>query len=241
MKHTVGPYLQGKLGRQEVLVTRILRTVAIGESQIDRLIADLEASSNPTVGLSAHAGQTDVRIVAKAPSLAEAEALVADYENRVRERLGATIYATGDATVEAVIAGLLEERGATLAVAETLTQGDIARRLGSHPNAFAGSIVAAQAGPLMELLRLGVPSSDPETDAVTLAGGVRLAWHATHGLAVVGDEEDRAWVAVSDGLRTDTRRLRFQGRDFRARVWTTTLTLEFVRRLLLDLADGWAE
>jgi hypothetical protein len=46
-------------------------------------------------------------------------------------------------------------------------------------------------------------------------------------------------VATEDGA--DTRRLRFQGRGLRARVWTTTLALEFVRRLILGLADGWAD
>jgi nicotinamide-nucleotide amidase len=241
MKHTVGPYLKGRLGEQEVLVTRILRTVAIGESQIDRRIADLEKSSNPTVGLSAHAGQTDVRIVAKAPSLPEAQALVREFEAKIRERLGDTIYATGEATVEATIAALLQERGATLAAAETLTQGDIARRLGSHDTVFAGGIVAPTAEALWQLLRLGEPPSDPEANAAALAAGVRQPWSASHGLAVIGDQEDRAWVAVSVQGRTDTRRLRFQGRDYRARVWTATLALEFVRRLLLGLADGWAE
>jgi hypothetical protein len=39
----------------------------------------------------------------------------------------------------------------------------------------------------------------------------------------------------------ETRRLRFRGHDQRARVWTTTMALEFLRRLLLGLADGWAE
>ena len=103
MEHTVIPYLRSRLGKQDVLVTRILRTVAVGESRIDQAIADLETSANPTVGLSAHAGQTDVRIVAKAPSEAEAEAMVADFEAKIRDRLGAAIYATGDATVEAVV------------------------------------------------------------------------------------------------------------------------------------------
>jgi hypothetical protein len=36
------------------------------------------------------------------------------------------------------------------------------------------------------------------------------------------------------------RRLRWQGRDRRARVWTTTVALEFLRRLLLGLDEGWA-
>jgi nicotinamide mononucleotide (NMN) deamidase PncC len=79
-----------------------------------------------------------------------------------------------------------------------------------------------------------------ETGAVALAGAVRRAWNASYGLSVVGDETDRAWVAVAGEGGVDSRRLRFQGRDTRARTWTTTVALEFVRRLLLGLAEGWA-
>jgi competence/damage-inducible protein CinA-like protein len=241
MQNAVIPYLQKRLGHQDVIVTRILRTVAVGESRIDQAISDLETSANPTVGLSAHPGQTDVRIVAKAPSQAEAEALVADFEAKIRQRLGAAIYATGDAELEAVIAGLMHERDATLALAETLTQGDLTQRLSSHRDAFRGSVVAPSGPALARLLHLADADTTGKAGAISLAEAVRHAWDATHGLTVVGDESDRAWVAVAGDGGTDARRLRFQGRGFRARVWTTTLALEFLRRLLLGLADGWAE
>jgi nicotinamide-nucleotide amidase len=241
MENAVIPYLQKRLGQQDVLVTRILRTVAVGESRIDQVISDLETSANPTVGLSAHPGQTDVRIVAKAPTQAEAEALVADFEAKIRQRLGAAIYATGDAKLEAVIAGLLHERCATLAVAETLTGGDLSRRLSAHPGVFRGGVVAGDGGALAYPLHLEGLDTTGKAGAVALAEGVRRAWDTTHGLAVVGDESDRAWVAVAWDGDAEARRLRFQGRDYRARVWTTTVALEFLRRLLLGLVDGWAE
>ena len=241
MVNAVIPYLQQRLGKQNVLVTRILRTVALGESHIDNTIADLETSSNPTVGLSAHPGQTDVRIVAKAPTRPEAEALVADFEAKIRRRLGAAIYASGDASLEAVIADLLQQRGATLAVAETLTQGELTRRLSAHPEAFRGGHAAADGQALSQSLGLEGTDLTGEPGAVALAEGVRRVWNASHGLAVVGDQDERAWVAVATEDGRDTRRLRFRGRDLRARVWTTTLSLEFLRRLLLDLAAGWAE
>lgn len=244
MEHTVVPYLQRRMGRQEVLLTRVLRTVAVGESRIDEAIADLERSSNPTVGLSAHPGQTDVRIVAKAPTRAEAEALLDDFENRIRQRLGAAIYATGDATLEAVVAGLLRERGATLAVAETLTQGDLAQRLSPYPAVFRGGIVAPSGAGLAQVLRLPADLPPGEAGARRLADEVRTAWNASWGLAVLEDEEERPWVAIAADLpeaAVHTRRFRYQGREYRSRVWTTTLALEFLRRLLLGLADGWAQ
>jgi len=241
MKHTVVPYLQRRLGRQEVLVTRILRTVAVGESRIDQLISDLETSSNPTVGLSAHPGQTDVRIVAKASTEAEAEALVAEFEATIRKRLGPAIYATGDAKLEAVLAELLQQNGATLAVAETLTCGDLTQRLSAYPDVFCGGVVAPDGKTLARLLSLPEGDYAGESGAAALAEGLRGAWQASYGLAITSDETERASVAIAGESGVDTRRLRFQGRDRRARVWTTTISIEFLRRSLLGLADGWAD
>ncbi len=241
MKHTVVPYLQRRLGRQEVLVTRILRTVAVGESRIDQLISDLETSPNPTVGLSAHPGQTDVRIVAKAATEAEAEALVAEFEATIRNRLGPAIYATGDAKLEAVLADLLQRAGATLAVAETLTCGDLTQRLSAYPEVFCGGVVAPDGKGLARLLSLPEGDYAGEPGAAALAEGLRAAWQASYGLAITVDEEERASVAIASDSGIDTRRLRFQGRDRRACVWTTTISMEFLRRSLLGLADGWAD
>jgi nicotinamide-nucleotide amidase len=243
MEKAVIPYLLRRLGRRDVLVTRILRTVAVGESRIDQAIGDLEASANPTVGLSAHPGQTDVRIVAKAATEAEAQALVADCEAKIRERLGAAIYATGTATLEAVLGDLLAERGASLAVAETLTQGDLSRRLARHPDVFRGGIVANDGPHLAQLLGLDGSDMVGERGAVALAQAARQRWGADYGLSVVTDEQDSPWVAVAGGAGesgVEIRRLRFRGRDRRALTWTTTLALEFLRRLLLGLAEGWA-
>ena len=241
MEHAVVPYLLRRLGRREALVTRVLRTVAVGESRVDQALADLETSANPTVGLSAHPGQTDVRIVAKATTEAEAQVLVANFEAKIRERLGAAIYATGDASLEAVVAGLLRERAASLAVAETLTLGQLTRRLSAQGDVFRGGLIAVDGQGLAHLLNLEGRAWDGEAGAIALAEGLRDRWRATYGLAVVGDAEDRAWVAIASASGADSRRLRFQGRDHRARVWTTTLALEFLRRSLLGLAEGWAD
>jgi nicotinamide-nucleotide amidase len=239
MEHTVAPYLQQRLGRRDVLVTRILRTVAVGESRVDQAIADLETSANPTVGLSAHPGQTDVRIVAKASTEAEAEALVADFEARIRQRLGAAIYATGDATLEAVIADVLRQKQATIAIAETVTQGDLSRRLASQPDVFHGGVVTENSSRLASQLSLGQAELRGEAGAVLLADAVRQAWGASHGLSVLAQEPEWTWVAVAAEDEAETRRFRFRGRDRRAQYWTTTLALEFLRRQLLGLAQGW--
>lgn len=249
MKHTIVPYLQGRLGHRDVLVTRVLRTVALGESAIDERIADLETSSNPTVGLSAHPGQTDVRIVAKAATQADAEAMAAEFEAAIRQRLGAAIYGTGEETLDEVLAGLLRARGATLAVAETITQGDLSRRLSAYPDVFCGGLVGGDGASLARLLHLEGGEWDGQAGAEAIAralrpacprpGGEEVAAGEGYGLAVVGDGEGQSWLAVAGPEGVDSRPLRFRGRDRRARTWSTTVALEFLRRLLLGLAEGW--
>ena len=243
MENAVVPYLQKRLGHLEAIVTRVLKTVAIGESQIDHAIADLETSSNPTVGLSAHLGQTDVRIVAKAASPEQAEAMVARFEGTIRERLGAAIYATGDASLEEVVAGLLRERGATLAVAETVTHGDIVRRLSAYPGVLLGGVVGADGRQLALPLGLQTDAVAGQAGAEALAEGIRRSWGATYGLAIVADAVTNGpggpWVAVAAEGRAETRHLRFRGGDHRARAWYAVIALEFMRRLLLGLAESW--
>ncbi len=135
LEHAVLPYLQQKFNLDSTIVAKTLRTVGIGESLIDARIAELEELSNPTVGLAAHPGQTDIRIVAKAPTVAEAEAMIAPLEADIRKRLGDFVYGEGQQSVEEVVAKLLAERGQTVAAAEAGTRGQLAQRLQALPEA----------------------------------------------------------------------------------------------------------
>ena len=91
---SVIPYLRERMGGKGIIKALVLRTAGIGESQIDARIGDLETWSNPTVGLAAHTGQTDIRITARADSEAEADALIAEAEAIIRNESG-LIYGTG--------------------------------------------------------------------------------------------------------------------------------------------------
>ena len=98
METTIIPYLHQRLDLQEVIQARVIHTAGAGESQIDNLIGDLEQLTNPTVGLAAHAGRVDVRITAKARSENEANALIQEAEDQVKQRLGAWIYGADQET-----------------------------------------------------------------------------------------------------------------------------------------------
>jgi len=129
LEHAVLPYLREHMDVIAVIKSRVLRTVGIGESSIDARIADLMTYANPTVGLAAHAGQTDVRITAKAPTEEEADRMLADMEAQLRQRLGDVIYGVDGETVEEVVTRLLRERGWSLALVHLPPETGLRERL----------------------------------------------------------------------------------------------------------------
>ena len=138
VKNKVLPYLKERYQLKGTIKTRVVHTAGAGESQIDDLIGDLEALSNPTVGLAAHSGQVDVRITAKADSGADADELIKPIEAAIRERLGEWIYGYDQDTLEGAALSALERRGWTLAIVEAGLNGSLIRRLASTPGSFLG-------------------------------------------------------------------------------------------------------
>lgn len=141
MQHAVIPYLCEHYDLRSVIKARVLHTAGVGESQIDDRIADLEALSNPSVGLAAHSGQVDVRITAKAESETQADSLIAEVEQTLRQRLGDWIYGADEETLEQIAMTALQTKGWRLAVVEAGLRGELSRRLTTSEGPFLGSEV----------------------------------------------------------------------------------------------------
>ncbi len=232
LEHTVLPLLVERMGGQKVMKVRVLRTCAVGESNVDRVIGDLETLSNPTVGLAAHAGQTDVRITAKADTEAEAEALVAAIEAELRQRLGVAIYGVDKQTVPEVLGRLLTERQLKVGVLDALSDGLLVRDL---TEAGFADVIATDLrvdGVAAALAAVGLPADCRDlalaAQAVTPPGGV--------GVALLGPlETDDATVIIVNG--PDQTQLTQPGRKFQdsdyVRRWFATQGLDWVRRAVL--------
>lgn len=240
MKRRVIPYLKERMGDASIIKAKVLRTCVIGESQIDTLIGDLMMGGNPTVGLAAHSGQVDIRITAKAASQAEADGLIAPVEAEVRERLGHVIYGEGTETLEEVVTRSLAERGMTLALVDSVTQGEVTKRLGDTP--YAEVVISAER-PDSEAPALEGGGQEGQARASLLAAQARTEAGASLGLALFGatwrDEEGRAWayLSLSDGRQTVTRRYQFGGENKLTRRWISFRALDLVRRYLIGALD----
>jgi len=116
----------------EIILPWVIHTISKGESSIDEIIGEMETLSNPTVGLLAHPGQTDIRVTAKAHSAAEAEAMMKPVLQEIREKLKEYIYGENETTLEQVVANLLSESNTRLSIIENGTNGEIFERLKPH-------------------------------------------------------------------------------------------------------------
>lgn len=91
-KHKVMPVLNRNYPSNQVIYSKVIHTVGIGESKIDSLINKFEMLSNPTVGLSSHPGQVDIRLTVKAADPNQAEKLLQPIINQISESLGKRVY-----------------------------------------------------------------------------------------------------------------------------------------------------
>ncbi len=225
IEHAVLPYLKAKLDLKDVIVIRTLHTVGQGESRIDEAIGDLEAAANPTVGLSAKAGQVDIRIAAKAATRAEAEALNAAMEATVFERVGKFIFGADADTLESVVAQTLNERSLTLASVECGTGGLLGGRLATIGAAFRGGLTVSD-------LPLDLTRAIDAANEVRAAHGSDLALSVSVGRASDGPGL-RLVVALIGLEQPATIERGFGGHSALAAQWASTAALGLVWRKLM--------
>jgi len=246
---TIVPELRTLAGG-DVIVSRIVRCAGMGESLVAERLADLFTSStNPTIAYLASMGEVKVRITAKAPSRADAEALADPIVQEVRARLGDVVFSADDETLEQAVLRLLGTSRRTLACAESLTGGGVGERLTAVPGAsasFVGSAVVYTAEAKGRVL--GVPQgvlaggTVTEACALAMAIGARDLYGADIALALTGaagpEPHDGAapgtiWVAIADANGfTHARGFVSRGERDRVRRWAEQAGLDLVRRHL---------
>ena len=137
------PRLQKRAGA--VILSRMVKTFGVSEAKVDELLADLTASSNPTLATYAKLDGIYLRIAAKADKLESAQEMISKREAEVRAILGDIIWGVDDETHEGVVGQLLMTKGLSLAVAESFTGGFLTHTLASTPGSeryFKGGLIA---------------------------------------------------------------------------------------------------
>lgn len=223
MEQKVIPYLRRHFDLHEVIKTRLLHTVGVGESQIDDLIGDLEKMSNPTVGLTAHSGQVDVRITVKAESEEASARLIRPIEDTLRQRLGDCVYGIDHATLEEVVLLSLATHNWTLTVIEAGLSGELIRRLAIVRSPFLGGQVLTELPSQAALLKL--------------TESYRLSHHANIGLGVSirpDDDSIEVLLVLITPVQTQNFTRRYGGPPEYAPTWAINHSLDLIRRLTYD-------
>ncbi len=242
MEHAVLPYLQERMGAPAVILTQVLRTAGIGESQVDSMIQDLERLSNPTVGLAAHAGQTDIRIAAKATTIAEAKALMQPIADDILARLGVHVYGEGDQTVEEVLLGQLSSRGMTMALAEAGIGGAAGERLVATPGAERTVLKALSRDTVDELeVELGITPDDSRSlgeRVAAVAERLRVVTQASTSIVTTLHTNPKSHLQITAATNTDTtQRLIERGYggppEYAVR-WAATVVFDVLRRSVVQ-------
>ena len=191
----VVPRLQQMGFTGNVLLQRKINTFGNGESQVEQQLGDLtKRGADPEVGITASDAVVALRIIAQAPSVAEAEAKIAPVEASIRDRLGSLVFGIDDEELQDGIVPTLIERGLTVATAESVTGGLVAQRLSKIPSASAclngGVVVYTNA---MKVQLLGVATELIERHsavsaevAQAMAEQARLKFRSDFALATTG-------------------------------------------------------
>jgi nicotinamide-nucleotide amidase len=239
---------------QQAIRTAFLRITGMPESDLDALISPVyKKYRNPATTILAANGDLQVHLRARCATAAEADALLAEVAAPITALLGDRLYSrTGD-PLEVVVGGLLRQRHATVAVAESCTGGMLGERFTTTPGSsdyFIGGFITYSNALKVQLLgvsaetleRFGAVSRET---AEAMAAGARQRTGATYAVSITGvagpdggSEEKpvglvHIGIAGPEGVASANRR--FLGDRQRIRVFTTQMALDLLRRKLQGL------
>ena len=250
------PDLQQRSGEHWTIASRTLRTWGESESglneRLDDIIHDLDAEGNPTLAFLASGWEgLKVRLTGRAPDEGAAAALLAPWEEKIREVLGDQVFGVDNDTMESVVLDLLRAQGWTLALAESVTGGLVSGRLTGVAGAsevFRGSVVSYASEVKFDVLGIEEGPVVTEEAAIAMAEGARKVLGADVGLALTGvagpAEQDGmrpgtlfAAVALPDGEpdRVTSVHVRLPGDREMMRQLSVISALDLLRKRLLDI------
>jgi nicotinamide-nucleotide amidase len=235
----VQPRLAKRITGGGVIVSRTLKLIGIGESHAEEALGDLTRSLNPTLATYAKSDGIHLRLTAKSPEAAEAEALLNNFEPQVRARVAEWVYGTEADSLPAVVGQLLRARGLKLATAESATGGQLASLITEAPGAsdyFMAGFVAYSAdakralGVSSEILERYGTVAEETTRA--LATAARQTANADVAVATTGNAGPGASEDKPVGLLHTV--VDVQGHQVCAETRYSTTRTEYKRRGALD-------
>lgn len=191
---TAVPYLKEQGWASATIYSRTLKFWGIGESTLAEQVAHLFDLQNPTVAPYASQGTVKLRVSAKAPSKAEAIALIDPIAEEILKIGGAHYYGENDDTLAHAVGKLLGSQQQTLAVAESCTGGGLGHMLTAIPGSssyFLGGVISYANSVKTDILgvqatTLASQGAVSNPVACQMATGVQNRLGADWGISITG-------------------------------------------------------
>lgn len=189
----IRPYLQ-KFS-EKVLVSRTIRIVGMGESEVEYRLRDYMLSHlNPTIAPYAKQSEVQLRVTASAKTEEQAYALIGPVVAEIQEMLGDVVYGVDVENMEQAVVQQLKEKGLKVATAESCTGGLISKRITEIPGAsdvFECGVCSYANRIKHELLGVSERTLEQfgavsEQTAKEMAEGIRRLSGADIGVSVTG-------------------------------------------------------
>lgn len=129
----------------EVILSRVIKTFRLAEAKVDELVAHISKLSNPTLATYINPDGVYLRITAKAKGKIEAQRLISQSEEQIRNVLSPYIWGVDDDTLGSVIGELLRTKNWSLATMESCTEGLLCSTIASGRESctyFKGGLLA---------------------------------------------------------------------------------------------------
>jgi PncC family amidohydrolase len=190
------PYIREKSGGA-VILSRTLHTFGMGESAVaEKLGLLMKRDRSPSVGTTVANNIVSLRINARYPTLAQAQAQMESTTAECEKALGDLIFGRDEKSLPEVIADLLTvgEKKLVVSVAEGVTGGLLAKMLTDLPGSgdyfsqgwvtFSNLSMYERLGVPTDVINVYSPTSEPVAEA--MARSARRLSKSTYALAVTG-------------------------------------------------------
>ncbi|QQS34640.1 MAG: competence/damage-inducible protein A [Ignavibacteriales bacterium] len=233
---------------------KTLQTTGIGESVLFEKLGDLDELLNGAklAFLPSQYG-VKLRITAKEKSSELAANKVSEVEQKIRGKAGRYIYASGEESLEEVVARMLKERGMKISVAESCTGGNLSNLLtniSGSSNYFERGVISYSNGSKVELLKVN-EDTIAQYGAVSLevarqmAEGIKSISGTDLGIAITGimgptgattgKPVGLAYIGLCDDKVCTAKEFIFGDDRVLNKQRTTQAALEMIRRYLLGI------
>ncbi len=248
-KESVYPYL--KRFSDDVIVSKTVKMIGIGESRMADMADDLIASENPTVAPYAKPFECQLRVTAKAKNEEEAKKLIDPMIDKINERFSEYIYSyNAEESLEEAVVKALVNKKLHISFAESCTGGMLVSAIINVPGSssvinesfvtYANEAKEKRLGVSHDaIMKYGVVS---EEVAKQMAEGVALVSGADIGVGITGiagpdggtDKKPVGLVYIGLYYKGNTvvKKLTRKGNRLTIRQGTVMTALDMIRRTI---------